>query len=257
MKNIFHYFYLILLIGVSGIASATVVYADELNLAVANSTCSAIKEVGRIFEKTNDITINYICKSSGRLAKGLNGNAIKADIYVSANRKWMDYMIKNSLVQADKVTSPWGNELVVATRKDSNLKISDWTELASEKVKFILIGDPGTAPFGRYAKQAMKSTGIWGDVRSKIKTKKHITLLAETLAGSDANTVGILFASNVSEKHRVIYPVNTSWHPPIRYYMAPIKNTEHNENIISLLKFIQGSEARQIFRAEKFKVDAQ
>ena len=169
----------------------------------------------------------------------------------------MDYMIKNSLVQADQVTSPWGNELVVATRKDSNLKISDWAELASVKVKSILIGDPGTAPFGRYAKQAMKSTGIWGNVRNKIKTKKHITLLAETLADSDANTVGILFASNISEKHRVIYRVNTSWHSPIRYYMAPIKNTTHNENINYLLKFIQGSEAREIFREAKFKVDKQ
>jgi len=257
MKKIFHYFCLVILIGVSGVISTTSVYAGVLNLAVANSTCSAIKEVGKIFEDRNNIKINYICKSSGRLAKGLNGSAIKADIYISANQKWMDYMIKNNLVQADKVTSPWGNELVVATRKDSTLKLIDWSELASDKVKSILIGDPGTAPFGRYAKQAMQSTGVWGNVKNKIKTKKHITLLAETLADADANTVGILFASNISEKHRVIYPVNTSWHPPIRYYMAPIKNTLENDSANSLLKFIQGNEAREIFKSEKFKVEVQ
>jgi len=257
MKNIFHYFCLVILIGVSGVLSITSVHAGVLNLAVANSTCLAIKEVGKIFEDRNNIKINYICKSSGRLAKGLNGNAIKADIYISANQKWMDYMIKNDLVQADKVTSPWGNELVVATRKDSTLSLIDWPELASDKVKSILIGDPGTAPFGRYAKQAMQSTGIWDDVKNKIETKKHITLLAETLADADANTVGILFASNINEQHRLIYSVNTSWHPPIRYYMAPVKNTEENNNVDSLLKFIHGDEAREVFQSAKFKVDAQ
>lgn len=257
MKNIFNYFYLLILICATGFVSITTAHASELNLAVANSTCSAIKKVGQIFAKRNDIAINYICKSSGRLAKGLNGRSIKADIYVSANRKWMDYMIKNGLVNAAKVTSPWGNELVVATRKDSQLKITDWTELSSEKVKAILIGDPGTAPFGRYAKQAMQSTGIWEKVKNKIETKKHITLLAETLAEADANTVGVLFASNVNEKHREIYSVNTSWHPSIRYYMAPIEKTVKNEKLDLLLRFIQGSEVREVFRSKGFKVDKQ
>lgn len=254
MKNVARYMYL-LLIGFSGVIPASLVYANELNLAVANSTCSAIKEVGDIYEKRNNISINYICKSSGRLAKGLNGSAIQADIYVSANRKWMDYMIKNRLVQADQVISPWGNELVVATRKESQLKISEWSELSSKKVRSILIGDPGTAPFGRYAKQAMQSTGIWSSVKTKIETKKHITLLADALAESDDNTVGIIFASNINEKHRKIYLVDTSWHPPIRYYMAPLTKSNKNKKTDSFLKFIQSKEAQDIFQSNEFKVD--
>lgn len=256
MKNIFHCFYLVILSVISGDLTAGQAQAGELSLAVANSTCTAIKEVGKLFEQRNDITIKYICKSSGRLAKGLNGSTIKADVYISANRKWMDYMIDNALVDSAQVTSPWGNELVVATPKDSQLEISEWTELESDKVKTILIGDPGTAPFGRYAKQAMQSTGIWETVKKKIKTKKHITLLAETLAESDAETVGVLFASNIDDRHRQVYLVNESWHPPIRYYMAPVRNGA-DDTVTALLDFIQGSEAKKIFQDEKFKVDAQ
>jgi len=257
VKNISRRFYMVFTFSILGFFPVSSIYAGELNLAVANSTCSAIKEVGKLFEQRSNTTINYICKSSGRLAKGLNGMTIKADVYVSANRKWMDYMIENNLIEANHVTSPWGNELVVATRKDSQLEISEWTELVSDKVKTILIGDPGTAPFGRYAKQAMKSTKIWEKVKKKIETKKHITLLAETLANSDANTVGILFESNINDAHRKIYSVNASWHPPIRYYMAPLKNAVKNDEAAALLDFIQGNEARKIFRAAKFKVDLQ
>jgi len=234
-----------------------VLYASEINMAVANSTCSTIKEVGKLFQQHNDITIHYICKSSGRLAKALNGNSIAADIYISANREWMDYMIENRLVEEDHVTSPWGNELVLATRRDSQLQISKWEDLTSDKVKKILIGDPGTAPFGRYAKEALKATGIWEKIKHKIETKKHITLLAETLADSDVNTVGILFASNINANLRKVYTINNEWHSAIRYFIAPIKNTEKKEEVSALLDFIQRKKAQEIFRAAKFKVDAQ
>lgn len=257
MKNISRNFYFVFIYIISGFLYTSSVHANELNIAAANSTCSAIKEAGKLFQQRNDITINYLCKSSGRLAKGLNGSTIIADIYISANRKWIDYMIDNDMVKSENVVSPWGNELVVATQKDSQLEINKWTELTSDKVKKILIGDPGTAPFGRYAKQAMQFTGIWDDVKKKIETRKHITLLAETLAESDPNTVGILFASNINDMHRNIYTVNKSWHPPIRYYMAAIENTEINKNATAFIDFLQGSDAKKIFRSAKFKVDAQ
>lgn len=228
------------------------VYAEELNLAVANSTCNAIKRVGSLFEKQHQIRINYICKSSGRLAKGLHGGSINADIYISANRKWMDYMLDNKLVIPDQVSSTWGNQLVVATRKDSELKINQWDELALEKVGTILIGDPGTAPFGRYAKEALQSTGLWSRIRNKIETKKHITLLADTLAESDKDTIGILFFSNTTDKLRTIYLVDASWHSPIRYFMAPVRTTAVKKQVAALLEFIQNSSAQEIFLEEGF-----
>jgi len=254
MKQKIRYFFLVFLYAACTI-QPTASYASELTLAVANSTCSTIKEVGKLFEQRNNTTINYICKSSGRLAKGLNGTTIKADAYISANRKWMDYMIDNGMIKEEYVTSPWGNELVVATQKNSQFEINEWSDIASDKVNSILIGDPGTAPFGRYAKETLQSTGMWEKVKSKIQTKKHITLLAETLADSDVNTIGILFASNITDKHRKIYSVNKSWHSPIHYYVAPVGDMARDSKVSSLLNFIQGNEAKKIFREAGFKVD--
>lgn len=232
------------------------VYAKELNLAVANSTCDAVKKVGDLYEQQHDVNINYICKSSGRLAKGLQGEAIKADIYISANRSWMDYMLDNGLVSSNQVSSPWGNALVVATAKHSLLKINDLNDLLSEKVNTILIGDPGTAPFGRYAKETLQATGLWSRVRHKIETKKHITLLADTLAEADKNTVGILFVSNINSQHRIIYSIDKSLHTPIKYYMAPVKNTPNEALVISLLDFVKSTAAQKIFRDEGFELNS-
>jgi molybdate transport system substrate-binding protein len=229
--------------------------AEELTLAVANSTCDAMKKVGRMYQQQqDDVALKYICKSSGRLAKGLHGKAIKADIYVSANRKWMDYMVATEEVSPEQIVQPWGNALVVATPLSTNITNFKWEDLASENIESILIGDPGTAPFGRYAKQALVSTDLWPRIRHKIRTKKNITLLAETLAEASPNTVGILFFSNVDNSLRVLQAVDPSWHPPINYYLAPLKTAQSNARVMSLLQFIQGDAARAVFVEEGFKL---
>jgi len=230
-------------------------FTEELTLAVANSTCNAMQKVGKLYQQNKgDISLKYICKSSGRLAKGLHGKAIEADIYVSANRKWMDYIIGVELASPERVISPWGNDLVVATPLNSNITAFNWNDLASEKVKAIYIGDPGTAPFGRYAKQALTSTNLWEQVKHKIHTKKHITLLAENLTMASPNSVGILFFSNVNDSLRVIHTIDASWHEPIFYYLAPINKTETNEHVASMLDFIKSDAARTIFLEEGFKL---
>ncbi len=232
--------------------------AEEITLAVANSTCHAIKQVGKLYQQQHpSVELNYICKSSGRLAKGLHGNLIKADIYISANRKWIEYMIDAELVSSDQVVSPWGNELVVATPVNSNITDFNWEDLAEKKVEKILIGDPGTAPFGRYAKQAFISTNLWKKVRHKIETKKHITLLAENLVQASPHTVGILFFSNLNDSLRVVQAVDPSWHAPIEYYMAPLQNTEPNSRLASLLNFIQQDSSQAVFLKQGFKLATQ
>ena len=231
------------------------VVADELTLAVANSTCNAIKRVGNLYQQQQgDIVLKYICKSSGRLAKGLNGNSIEADLYISANRKWMDYMINAELVSPEQVVSPWGNELVVATPLTTNISSFKLEDLASDKIESILIGDPGTAPFGRYAKQVLTSLDLWKQVRHKIQTKKHITLLAETLAEASPDTVGILFFSNVGDSLRVVQTIDPSMHAPIHYYLAPVIKPQPKAQVASLLNFIKGESAQAIFLEEGFKV---
>jgi molybdate transport system substrate-binding protein len=230
--------------------------ADTLTVAVANSTCSAMQKLGNLFEQRSGYHINYQCKSSGLLAKGLKGGAISADIYVSASKEWMDFMVDAGLVGAEHVTSPWGNELVVAAATHSPIEITAWAELATPKVQTILIGDPSTAPFGRYAKDAMQHTGIWDEAKSKIITKKHITLLADTLAAANGSTVGILFRSNITASHRALLRVDEAWHAPIRYYVAPLKSAADQAIVSELLRFMQGKEAQAIFEAEGFRVYA-
>ena len=253
MKGINNYLALILLSALLLIISP-ISKASGLTVAAANSTCDVMKKVGELFQQQQDINLDFICKSSGRLAKGLVGQAITADVFISANKRWMDYMVDGGAVKPESITSPWGNTLVVAAPESSSLVLDKWTDLQAAKIKVIMIGDPGTAPFGRHAKQAMETTRIWENVRKKIQTKKHITLLAETLAVSDTKTVGILFKTNVNDDLKVLYTIDKSWHKPIRYYMAPVIKSENIKGAKSFLQFIRDSEVSELMEASGFQI---
>lgn len=228
--------------------------AGELTLALANSTCDAMNKVEALYRASHPVRFTLLCKSSGLLAKGLRGGALKADIFVSADREWMDFAVENGLVAADRVTASWGNALVVATPKNSPLQGFDWQDLASDQVTAILIGDPSTAPFGRYAKEALEASGLWDRVKHKVQTRKHIELLADSLAASCPGTVGILYKTHLTDQLRQLHVVNKNLHKPVRYYMAPLKASAGNAEVAAFLKFMQSKAVRDIFQAEGFDV---
>jgi molybdate transport system substrate-binding protein len=230
--------------------------AGELTLALANSTCGTMSKVEVLYRASHPVRFTSICKSSGLLAKGLRGGALKADIFVSADREWMDFAVENGLVVADQVTASWGNALVVATPKNGAIERFDWQDLASDQVTAILIGDPSTAPFGRHAKEALEASGLWDRVKHKIQTRKHIELLADSLAASSPDTVGILFKTHLTDQLRQLHVVDKNLHKPIRYYMAPLKASAGNAEVTAFLKFMQGNAVKDIFQAEGFDVSA-
>lgn len=230
--------------------------AGELTLALANSTCAVMNKVGDLYRANHPVRITYLCKSSGLLAKGMRGGALNADIFVSADRGWMDFALENGLVAADRVSSPWGNSLVVASPKGSPLQRLDLQALASDQVAVILIGDPSNAPFGRHAKEALEASGLWEAVKHKIQTRKNIELLAESLAAASPDTVGLLFKTNLTDRLRQLHVVKQSLHQPIRYYMAPLNASAANAEIAGFLEFMQSKAAMDICSAEGFDASA-
>ncbi|MFP5505534.1 MAG: molybdate ABC transporter substrate-binding protein [Gammaproteobacteria bacterium] len=229
--------------------------AAELTLALANSTCPVMNKVIEAYRTRSNDRFTLICKSSGLLAKGLHGGALHADIFLSADREWMDFAMEKGLVAANRVTSPWSNVLIVAVPKASPIQRLDWNALATDRVGVLLIGDPSNAPFGRHAKEALEAAGLWDKVRHKIETRKNIELLGESLAAAGPSTVGILFRTNLSDRLRPLFTVNPALHAPIHYAVAPLKASAERPEVAAFLEFLHGKTARDIFRADGFSVN--
>lgn len=245
-----------ILAGLVGCMMTVTGRADDaaITVAAADSTCAAVREVGKLFLDRHRVRVDPVCKSSGRLAKGIVGGAISTDFFISANHEWMDELIASGHISAAAVRSLWSNVLVVAAPRGSSLRIESLDDLAKPAVHRLLIGDPGTAPFGRYTKQSLEQAGIWEKVLPRVTSRKNISLLVDSLAGADDGTVGILFASHLDDRIGILATIPAPLHDPIRYFSAPLKAAEGRAPVAAFAGFVETAEAREIFRKHGFGI---
>ena len=100
--------------------------------------------------------------SSSTLARQIE-NGAPADIFISADQKWMDYAQEKNLIINDTGKTLLGNELV-RCRKDSKIdkvdinKQTDWVKLLDGGR--LAVGDPDHVPVGGiYAQEATENLG--------------------------------------------------------------------------------------------------
>lgn len=233
----------------------------ELTLALADSTCDTMKQAGEIFTQKTDISLHYICQSSGLLFKGISEGSLPADYFLSASNKWIQAVVEAGLVNPEAVRTNWGNQLVVTSfpSKTGELEVHGLDDLLTPSVKTIIIGDPEIAPFGMYAKQALVNAEMWEKIQSKLKITPKITLSIRALKKLSLTTPGIvafLYKTNVTDKMQVHFVVPQQLYPPVNYYSAPLAKAEQKKEMILFLDFIRGEEASAIFSSAGFVVNS-
>lgn len=122
----------------------------------------AVKEMLSTFHPKNKkdrVLANFA--SSGSLAKQISQGA-PAHLYISANPKWMEYLIENRHVDSSTKRLIAYNSLVFIGSPD--IGITGLSEL--KKLRRIAIGNPGSVPAGQYAREAMKAAGVYDYLRN-------------------------------------------------------------------------------------------
>jgi molybdate transport system substrate-binding protein len=149
---------------------ASSAFAAEVNLSVAASMTDAVKELIAAYEKTTeDVTLLANFASSGALAKQIVQGA-PADIYVSANPKWMNHLVEEKLIPANGVRTFAYNTLVFVGQ--SNPAVSTLDDIT--KLQRIAIGSPKSVPAGQYAEQALKAANLYDKVQGKLILAKDV-----------------------------------------------------------------------------------
>lgn len=158
-----HFFCFVLLL--QFLLIATVSQAQTVNLSIAASMTNALQEIlGKFTIDNPDIVLRPNFASSGSLAKQIEQGA-PVDIYVSANPKWMRYLVDKHLIAKQTVRILAYNKLVFIGKNQSPIrsikKLPDLSRIA--------LGSPKSVPAGQYAKQAMEKVDIYTTLRQKKK----------------------------------------------------------------------------------------
>lgn len=241
-----------LLLFLAVLFSAAISQAKPLYLSVAASMTDALKEIMTAFTALHpeaEIFPNFA--SSGSLAKQISQGA-PADIYISANPKWMKYLVDNQLISAGTETIFAYNRLVFIS--GDSLEHGSLASLL--RMERIAIGDPKSVPAGRYAQQAMERYGIYQQLRNErkfifAKDVRQALLYADRgeVDGAFVYKTDALLARNA----RIAFQVPDELYNRVSYPVGITVTGEQNDLVTAFYNYITSDEAAGILSKYGFE----
>ena len=200
--------------------------------------------------------VNAIYAGSSTLARQIE-NGAPADIFVSADLDWMDYLEKKNLLRAGTRFNLLGNRLVLIApaNEKTALAIAPRFQLAAALGSGRLaIADPDSVPAGRYGKAALQALGVWDSVAKRIAPSDNVRA-ALLLVARGETPLGVVYASDaaVDARVKVVGQFPADSHPPIVYPAALVSASRAN-GAAALLAHLRSSDAAVLWRRHGFGV---
>ncbi len=246
-----------------GLAVCTLAFAptghpaepDRTTLTVfgAASLTNVLQDLGDAFTRETSTAVKFSFAASSTLARQIE-NGAPADIFMSADSDWMDYLQARHLIQNSTRRDVVGNRLVLIGPADSTvkLKIAPHFALAAALGQGRLaIGDPAGVPAGRYAQAALTKLGVWEDIKDRIVGAESVRA-ALTFVDRGEAPLGIVYETDalIDKKVRVIdvFPADT--HAPIIYPLALTRAAQ--PAAAKFAAFVASMTAARIFKSYGF-----
>jgi molybdate transport system substrate-binding protein len=232
--------------------------AQELTVFAAASLTDAMKDISTQWAKAGHQPLRMSFDSSSTLARQIEAGA-PANLFASADEKWMDYLAQKNLIVADTRKDLLGNDLVLVVPADKPLHVtidSSFNLLgllgASGR---LAVGDPAHVPVGIYAEQALKKLGWWDAIAPRLAPTADVRAGLLLVERGEA-PAGIVYATDAAASKAVMvagtFPADS--HDPVSYPFAVTKSGDTPE-ARALLAFLAGPQARAVFVQRGFKVE--
>jgi len=230
-------------------AANTIVFA-------AASLKDAFDEAAQRFDADtgNRTTISY--GASSALARQIEHGA-PADIFVSADAEWMDYLDERKLIRTESRVNLLSNRLVLISPVASaiGIRIEHGFPIAGTLGRDRLaMADPDHVPAGKYGRAALESLGVWTLVSGKIARSENVRAALALVARGEA-PLGIVYRSDAlaERKVRIVDEFPASSHPRI-VYPAALTAASRSASAPGLLAFLRAPAVRAIWLRHGFTV---
>ena len=229
---------------------------QKLIIFAAASLKDALDEVNVAYQHENSQETATSYAASSTLAKQIEA-AAPADVFISADLDWMDYLAKRNLIKPETRANLLGNRLVLIAPVNSplNLAIGPNFSLAQALGNGRLaIADPNGVPAGRYGKAALESLGVWSTIADRLAPAENVRA-ALALVARGETPLGIVYQTDAASDKDVkivgIFPQDT--HPPIIYPIAVVASST-NPAALGYLAYLKSRAARPTFEKHGFTV---
>lgn len=186
---------------------------------------------------------------SSALARQIAAGA-PADLFISADEEWMDYLAARKLLRPGSRTAFLSNRLVLIAPADSRLRLAirrGFPIARALGTGRLAMADPAAVPAGKYGRAALTKLGVWPGVAGRIASAENVRAALALVERGEA-PLGIVYATDAkaSARVRIVGVFPTASHPPILYPMALLR-TARNRDADAFRRFLLSPQGKAIF----------
>ncbi|MBN2717892.1 MAG: molybdate ABC transporter substrate-binding protein [Deltaproteobacteria bacterium] len=178
------------------------------------------------YTQLTGVSVERNYASSGTLARQIAAGA-QADLFVSANKQWIDFLNEKQLLDKTAIAVAAKNALVVIAPKDAQVAplhfVADYDIGAG--IDHIAVGDPAYVPVGKYTDQVFKNLSWKDKLDGKLILAKDVSSVLNYVALGECQ-LGVVYRSEalISDKVKIVADVPEALHAPIVFYVAAVKS---------------------------------
>lgn len=227
---------------------------ERITVFAAASLKNALDDLDAAFNKATGVKVTASYEASSALARQIEQGA-PADVFISADLRWMDYAAEHKLIKPDTRLNLLGNKLVLIAPKDSKPeKVAidqgfDIAKLAGDGR--IAVADVKAVPAGLYAKAALEKLGSWTAAEPKLAQAENVRATLAFVARGET-PIGIVYETDakIEPKVKIVGTFPDNSYPPVTY---PVAATATAKSMAArYLDFLRSSTAKTIFERYGF-----
>ena len=222
---------------------------ESILVLAAASLTDALAAAASLWEEGGGDPVEFSFAATSRLAPlALQG---RADLLISADQEWMDWVVEQGGAAADGVVALLENALVVVVPVGTTSPPRTLADLDMAP-RLALAGE--TAPAGRYARAALENAGVWDELADRVVRGESVRSALEWVARGEA-AAGIVYRTDVRVHAGVelAFPIPPAVSPSVVYPGVVLAGAPRPAAAAEFLSFLTSPRARGVFAAAGFE----
>jgi molybdate transport system substrate-binding protein len=228
--------------------------AADITVFAAASLKNALDAVAAGYERETGRRVSISYAASSALAKQIEQGA-PADLFVSADLDWMDYLQERGLVRRETRRSLVGNRLVLVAPAESPapVALTPGSLAAALGRGRLAIAAVAAVPAGKYGKAALENLGLWREVAGRLAQAENVRAALAFVARGEA-PLGIVYETDARAEPdvAVVARFPETSHPAIVYPVA-ITAASQSPHANAFLDALRNPRHAAIFAREGFR----
>jgi molybdate transport system substrate-binding protein len=231
--------------------------SPDLVVFAAASLKNALDDINALRQRDTGKKAAISYAASPALARQIE-QAAPADIFISADLDWMDYLQQRSLIKTESRGNLLANRIVLIAAKDSPIaaRIAPGFDLAGllGPGNRLAMADTKAVPAGKYGKAALEALKVWPSVEAKIAQAENVRA-ALLLVSRGETPLGIVYRTDATADPgvKIVDMFPAELHPPIVYPVALTAGRAHPD-AVAFLDYLKSAKAKPLFEKQGFAV---